>query len=109
VQQHRDRQKMIRLADTSENGWGAVDQYKGNDCANDEEDNQKMAKSDRSAGVKRRQMAAQRGPSRQLEACEAEHPCLLRAPLLPAFLLSPPLTSLSTPISKTLWDPWAML
>jgi len=60
-----DRQKMIHLADASENGWGAVDEYKGNDFADNEEDNQKMVKSDRSAGMKRRQMAVQRGPGRK--------------------------------------------
>jgi len=34
---------MIRLADTSKNGRGAMEEYKGSDFAYDEEDNQKMA------------------------------------------------------------------
>ena len=38
------RQKMIQLADLSENGWGAVAEYKGYDFANNKEDNKKMGK-----------------------------------------------------------------
>ena len=83
---------MIWLADTSENGWGAVDEFKGNDFADDEEDSQKMAKSDRSAGEKRRWMAAQKGPDqkcvRQITpAWPQSYPQPL--PLLQAALLSP--------------------
>jgi len=52
-----DRQKMIRLADMAENGWGAVREYKGlYEFAENEEDNIKMVNSDRSAGVKRRRV-----------------------------------------------------
>ena len=54
-----DRQKMIRLADVAENGWGAVQEFKGlYEFADNEEENNKMANSDRLAGVKRRRMAA---------------------------------------------------
>ena len=61
-----DRQKMIRLADTAENGWGAVREYKGlYEFADNEEDNTKMVNSDRSAGVKKRRIeASQRGSKR---------------------------------------------
>ena len=52
-----DRQKMIRLADVAENGWGAVREYKGlYEFADNEEDSVKMVNSDRSAGVKRRRV-----------------------------------------------------
>ena len=62
-----DRQKMIRLADSSENDWGAVAEYKGYKFADNEEDNKKMGNSDRSAGVKKRRMAsAQRGSKKRL-------------------------------------------
>ena len=61
-----DRQKMIRLADTSENGWGAVAEYKGYDFADSQEDNTRMGSCDRSAGVKKRRMAsAQRGSKKR--------------------------------------------
>jgi len=61
-----DRQKMICLADSSENGWGAVKEYKGlYEFADNEEDNTKMVNSDRSAGVRKRRIAAnQRGLKR---------------------------------------------
>ena len=52
-----DRQKMIQLADTSENGWGAVAEYKGYEFADNEEDNKKMGNSDQSAGVKWRPLS----------------------------------------------------
>ena len=62
-----DRQKMIQLADSSENGWGAVAEYKGYEFADNEEDNKKMGNSDHSAGVKRRRMAStQRGLKKRL-------------------------------------------
>ena len=61
-----DRQKMIRLADSSENGWGAVREYKGMyDFADNEEDNTKMVNCDRSAGVKKRRMTASQQVSKE--------------------------------------------
>ena len=73
-----DRQKMIRLADTSENGWGAVAEYKGNDFADNKEDNKKMLNSDHSTGAKKRRLAAsQRGSrkrSRQAAAVNYSQP-----------------------------------
>ena len=52
-----DRQKMIRLADVAENGWGAVREYKGlYEFADNEVDNVKMVNSDRSAVMKRRRV-----------------------------------------------------
>jgi len=53
---------MIRLANTAENGWSAVKQYKG---LYEISDNNKMVNSDRSAGVKKRRIeASQRGSKR---------------------------------------------
>jgi len=54
-----DHQKMIRLADPSENGCSVVKGYKGMyDFADSEEDNTRMVNCDRSAGVKKRCLAA---------------------------------------------------
>jgi len=54
-----DRQKMICLADSAENGWGKVREYKGlYKFADNEEDNNKMVSSDRLAGVKKRRIEA---------------------------------------------------
>ena len=61
-----DCQKMICLADSSENGWGAVREYKGMyDFADNEEDNTKMVNCDRSAGVKKRRMTASQQVSKR--------------------------------------------
>jgi len=50
---------MIQLADVAENSWGVVHEFKGlYEFADNEEENTKMANSDRSAGVKKRRMAA---------------------------------------------------
>jgi len=60
-----DRQKIIRLADTAENGWGAVREYKGLHEFADNEDNTTMVNFDQSAGVKKRRIeASQRGSKR---------------------------------------------
>jgi len=53
-----ERQKHIRLADQSENGWDAVAEYIGHSFADDEADDSRMEKSDRSAGIKKRRKAA---------------------------------------------------
>jgi len=53
-----ERQKHIRLADQSENGWAAVAEYIGHSFADDEADDKKMENSDKSAGIKKRRRAA---------------------------------------------------
>lgn len=47
-----DRQKMIHMADSRENGWGTVTEYKGNNFADNKEDN-KMLNSDCFEGARR--------------------------------------------------------
>jgi len=61
-----DRQKMIWLADSIENGWGMAAEYKGYDFTNDKEDNKKMRNSEWSTGVKKRRMAGKLGQKKHL-------------------------------------------
>ena len=44
-----ERQKLIRLADRSEHGWGMVDEYMADDLAEDSEDEKKIEKAERAA------------------------------------------------------------
>ena len=46
------RQKVIKLADRSEAGWAVVEEYKGNDLANDSEDERRMEKAEGKAKKK---------------------------------------------------------
>ena len=56
-----DRQKMIRQADSTENGWGMAREYKDlYEFADNEEDITKIVNCDCSAGEKRRRIAANR-------------------------------------------------
>ena len=44
-----ERQKLIRLADRSEHGWGVVDEYTADDLAEDSEDEKRIEKAERAA------------------------------------------------------------
>ena len=46
------RQKRIKMADRSEFGWAAVDEYKDDELASDEDDAKKMEKAERSVASK---------------------------------------------------------
>jgi len=82
-----DHQKMIRLANSSENGWGMVKEYKGMyDFADNEEGNTRIVNCDRSAGVKKRrltasQRCAKKRNTRQITQCELEITLSLCHPL----------------------------
>ena len=57
-----ERQKLIRLADRSEHGWGMVDEYTADDLAEDSEDEKRIEKAERAAerkaGKKRKRRTA---------------------------------------------------
>ncbi|CAH3165506.1 unnamed protein product [Pocillopora meandrina] len=49
------RQKLIKLADSSEAGWDAVQEYESQDIASDDEDNKKIRNARAAANRKRKQ------------------------------------------------------
>ena len=57
-----ERQKLIRLADRSEHGWGVVDEYTADDLADDSDDERRIEKveraAERKAGKRRKQRQA---------------------------------------------------
>jgi len=94
---------MIRLANTAENGWGAVREYKGlYEFADNEEDNTKMVNYDRSTGVKKRRIeASQRGSKRprgfrQMTPMWAGYQQLM--PPIPTFTPTPPMMPQYPPV-----------
>ena len=54
-----ERQKLIRLADRSEHGWGVVDEYTADDLADDSDDERRIEKAERKAGKRRKQRQPQ--------------------------------------------------
>ena len=58
-----NRHKLIRLADSSEGGWGTVKEYAANDLASDSEDEKRMKRAEFRA-VKKIKAKSQRGSNR---------------------------------------------
>ena len=60
-----ERQKLIRLADCSEHGWGMVDEYTADDLAEDSEDQKRIDKAERAA----EQKAGKKRKRRMADTC----------------------------------------
>ena len=62
-----ERQKLIKIADRSENGWGVVAEYTADELADDSDDEKRLEKAEkaaeRKAGLKKRKRALQ--PNKQ--------------------------------------------
>ena len=56
-----ERQKLIRLADRSEHGWGVVDEYTADDLAEDSDDEKRIEKAERAAERKAGKRRKKRG------------------------------------------------
>lgn len=58
TKQLEDRQKLIRLADTSVYGWATVSEYEAHELAKDDEDDNKIMRAENRAGRKVKQKRA---------------------------------------------------
>ena len=62
-----ERQKLIKIADRSEHGWGVVSEYTADDLADDSDDEKRLEKAERAAErkAKKRRIAVQKPRQRQ--------------------------------------------
>ena len=64
VKELKDRQKLIRLADRSELGWGVVKEYVADDLATDDNDEKRIKKAEKAAAAKKPAPKKRTGVSR---------------------------------------------
>ena len=63
------RQKLIKLADSSEAGWDAVQEYESQDIASDDEDDEKIRNARAAANRKRKQKERERQQQSNKKRC----------------------------------------
>ena len=106
------RQKLIRIADRSEHGWAAVEEYVEDELADGEDDEKRIQRSDFRAGRKLKAAKGAKGkkfptkrripPSFNQAQASSSGVSQLVAALLPAIGKSPTVPSTSTPSGKSL-------
>ena len=68
------RQKLIKLADSSEAGWDAVQEYESQDIASDDEDDKKIRYARAAANRKRKQKERERQQQSSKKRCTTPNP-----------------------------------